>query len=101
MDFFQSQFADLCDIISNDVLRVSNKCTSLKLIGFNSEAHRMILTDGVDNYKKASKLLTEIVLNLESHSNKRDYLSSVIEAFLDVDNPQLSHIAEKVQDLLL
>ena len=101
MEVFQSHFADLCDVISNDVLRVSNKCTSLKLIGFNSEARRMVLTDGVDNYKKASKLLTEIVLNLESHSNKQDYLSSVIEAFLNVDNPQLSIIAEKMQDLLL
>ena len=101
MEVFQSHFADLCDVISYDVLRVSNKCTSLKLIGFNSEACRMILTDGIDNYKKASKLLTEIVLNLESHSNKRDYLSSVIEAFLNVDNPQLCHIAEKMQDLLL
>ena len=73
----------------------------MKLIGFNSEAHRMILTDGVDNYKKSSKLLTEIVLNIESHSNKRDYILSVIEAFLSVDNPQLSHIAKKMQDLLL
>ena len=101
MEVFQSHFADLCDVISSDVLQVSNKCISLKLTGFNSEAHRMILTDGIDNYKKASKLLIEIVLNLKSHSNKRDYLSSVIEAFLDVDNPHLCRIAEKMQNLLL
>ena len=101
MEVLQSHFADLCDIVCHDVLQVSNKCTSLQLIGFNSEARRMVLTVGVDDYSKATKLLSEIGSNLESHSKKREYLLSVIEAFLNIDNPQLSHIAEKMQDLLL
>ena len=100
VDVFQSHFADLCNVISHDVLQVSNKCISLKLIGFNSEAHRMVFTAGVDDYSKASKLLSEIGSNLGSHSNKREYLLSVIEAFDDVHNLQLSHIAKKMQSLL-
>ena len=101
VDVFWSHFADLCNVISHDVLQVSNKCISLKLTGFNSEARRMVLTVGVDDFSKASKLLSEIGSNLESHSNKREYLLSVIEAFLNVDNPKLSHIAEKMHNLLL
>ena len=98
MEVFQSHFADLCDIVSHDVLRVSNKCTSL----VGSDVRNYILTaEGVDSYKKATKLLFEIESHLKSHSNKREYLLCVTEAFLNVDNPQLSHIAEKMQDLLL
>ena len=98
MEVFQSHFADLCDIISHDVLRVSNKCTSL----IGSDVRRYILTaEGVDDYKKATKLLFEIESHLKSHINKRGYLLSVIEVFLNFDNPQFSHIAEKMQDLLL
>ena len=101
MEVFQSHFADLCNIVSHDVLRLSNECTSLKLIG--SDVHNYILTvEGVGSYKKATKLLYEIKSHLESHTNKQKYLLSVIEVFLNVDNPQLSIIAEKIQaDLLL
>ena len=99
MEVFQSHFANLCDIVSHDVLRVSNKCTSL----VGSDVRRYILTaEGVDDYKKATKLLFEIESHLKIHSNKREYLLSVIEAFLNVDNLQLSIIAVKMQaDLLL
>ena len=100
IDVFQSHFADLCNVISHDVLQVSNKCISLKLIGFNSEAYRMVFTTGVDDLNKASKLLSEIGSNLGSHSNKREYLLNVIEAFDDVQNLQLSHIAKKMKGLL-
>ena len=100
MEVFQSHFADLCDVVSHDVLQISNKCTSLKLIGFNSEARRVVLTVGVDDLSKATKLLSEIGSNLESHSNKQKYLLRVIEAFLNVGNLQLNHIAKKMQDLL-
>ena len=101
MEVFQSHFANLCKVISHDVLRVSNECTSLKLIG--SEVHHYILTvEGVGSHKKATKLLYEIKSHLESHTNKQKYLLSVIEAFLNADNPQLNRIAEKMQaDLLL
>ena len=98
MKVFQSQFADLCNIVSHDVLRLSNECTLL----IGSDVRNYILTaEGVNDYKKATKLLFEIESHLKSHSNKREYLLSVIEAFLNVDNPQLSIIAEKMQDLLL
>ena len=100
MEVFQSRFADLCKVISDDVLQVSNECISLQLIG--SEVHNYILTvEGVGSYKKATKLLYEIKSHLESHSNKQEYLLSVTEAFINVGNPQLSHIAEEMQKLLL
>ena len=100
MEVFQSHFADLCNIVSHDVLRVSNECTSLKLIG--SEVHNYILTvEGVGSYKKATKLLYEIKSHLESHSNKQEYLLSVTEAFINVGNPHICRIAEEMQKLLL
>ena len=98
MEVLQSHFSDLCDIISHNVLQVSNKCISL----IGSDVRDYILTgEGVNDYKKATKLLFEIESLLKTHSNKREYLLRVIEAFLNVDNPQLSRIAEKMQDLLL
>ena len=100
MEVFLSHFADLCDIISHDVLRVSNACASLKLIGY--DVHNYILTaQGVGNYKKATKLVYEIESQLMSNLDKREYLLSVIEAFLNLDDPQLSHFAEVMLDLLL
>ena len=97
MEIFQSHFADLCDIVSDDVLRVRNKCTSL----FGSDVRDYILTaQGVGNYEKATKLLDAIESQLKSSCNKQEYLLSVIEAFLKVKNSQLGELAMKMKNLL-
>ena len=97
MEVFQSHFADLCDIVTCDVLQVSNKCTSL----IGSDVRNYILTaQGVGNYEKATKLLYEIESQLKSCCDKEKYLLSVIEAFLKVKNSQLGELAMKMKDLL-
>ena len=97
MEVFHSHFADLCDIVSHDVLRVTNNCTSL----IGSDVCYYILTaQGVSNYEKATKLLYEIESQLTSFYDKEKYLLSVIEAFLKVKNFQLGELAMKMKDLL-
>ena len=97
MEVFQSHFADLCDIVSHDLLQVTNKCTSL----IGSDVRNYILTaQGVGNYNKATKLLYDIESQLTSRCDKKKYLLSVIEAFLKVKNSQLGELAMKMKDLL-
>ena len=97
MEVFQSHFADICDIVSHNVFRVSNECTSL----IGSDVRNYIITaQGVSNYDKATKLLYDIESQLTSHCDKKKYLLSVIEAFLKVKNSQLGELAMKMKDLL-
>ena len=97
MEVFRSHFADLCNIVSHDLLRVTNECTSL----IGSDVRNDILTaQGVSYYNKATKLLYDIESQLISRSDKKKYLLSVIEAFLKVKNYQLGELAMKMKNLL-
>ncbi|XP_019859807.1 PREDICTED: uncharacterized protein LOC109588054 [Amphimedon queenslandica] len=99
-DIFQSHIIELCDIISSDVVAVCNACVSFELIGPETRSYIMT-AKGASDYEKATKLLYDIELQLKSRINKQKYLSNVIEAFLCVNNSNLSIIAEKLKNSFL
>ena len=60
----------------------------------------ILTAQGMSNYEKATRLLSDIESQLTSTDDEKKYLLSVIEAFLKVKNSQLGELAMKMKDLL-
>uniref|UniRef100_A0A1X7TF96 Uncharacterized protein n=1 Tax=Amphimedon queenslandica TaxID=400682 RepID=A0A1X7TF96_AMPQE len=97
---FQSHIAKLCKTISSDVVAVCNECYSSDLIGDGTYSY-VITATGVSIDDKATRLIHDIESQLKSSINKQEYLSNVIEAFLRVNNSNLSIVAEELKNSFL
>ncbi|XP_019860198.1 PREDICTED: uncharacterized protein LOC109588473 [Amphimedon queenslandica] len=94
-DLFRQCSADITHCVSLDVVRVADRLFAAKVI---PEALRNEISSltGLDDYRKANKMMVHIQNILSSYSNPTEYLTDVCYALLLIDNETLKHILNSI-----
>ena len=75
MDILKTQSADLTQVISHNLQRVTDALYAAELITQQTKDEMLVL--GLTDYNKASKLVSIIVGQLETSKNPKQYLGNV------------------------
>ena len=96
LDIFEAQFADLCDAIEADPLRIVNKLISAGLL---SQTVRNDVTSMTGTaYEKANKIVIELQRQLNADDNPAEFLKKISEFLESQSDRTLKKIGDKLKN---
>ena len=99
---FQEKSADITDAISANLLGVANELYSRKLI--SKQTKEEMLTPGIANYRKASKLVhdVEVLLGIssDSDSDPRQFLIDFCQVLINQQQKTLTELSVSILEKL-
>ena len=98
LKLFEVRFADLCDAIEGDPLRIVNRLSSNELIAANVRKDISSMIGLL--YEKANVIVQEIQRHLEAHSNPAECIRQIGDFLQKQNDQQLSSIGRDFTDKL-
>ena len=90
--------ADLIKAITSNLDEITDRLFSKRLIG--QDVLQSTTTEGVSSYRKARKVVHELFNLLQAHRDPKQYLTTLCEVLLKLDDPRLRDIANNIKTKL-